>query len=101
MVLCRRRVLHLDGKAQKGVDEVVRQHVRLQAQIDQLGALGVVVVLLRLNPGVGHALHLRSVSVAFSAECNIATTAELNSCSDRPRRMLWAVSLPGASLLSS
>ena len=65
-MLCGRRVLHLDGKAQQRIDEVVRQHVRLQAQINQLGALGVVVVLLCLNPGIGHALHLHSVSVAFS-----------------------------------
>ena len=49
---------HLNGKVEERVHEVVRQEVRLQAQVDQLGALGVVVVLFRLHAGVGHVGHL-------------------------------------------
>lgn len=47
-----------DGKVEEGIDDVVSQQVRLEAQGLQLGVLGIVVMLLLLNPGVGYALHL-------------------------------------------
>ncbi len=56
----------LDGEVEEGVDEIVGEEVGLQAQVDQLGALGVVVVLLCLHARVGHVLHLPLTQTPFS-----------------------------------
>ena len=66
---------HLQGKVEEGVNEVVIEQVWLQAQVDQLGALGVVVVLLGLHARVGHALHLQrtACSVRLAISCPVST----------------------------
>ncbi len=59
--------MHLDGKIEEGVNEVVRQEVGLQSQVNQLCALGIVVVLLCLYSRVGHVCHLLHTGTGYSA----------------------------------
>lgn len=52
-------VLVLHGKGEERVDHVVAKKVGLrEAEVLQVGALDVVVVLFQLDAGVGHALRL-------------------------------------------
>lgn len=55
---------HLHDEGEQGVDDVVAEQVRLQPQLPQLGALGVVVVLLGLHPGVGDGLDLQPAGLS-------------------------------------
>ena len=51
-------VLVLHCKLQQGVDHAVAEQMGLKAEVAQLAALDVVVVLLLLDPRIRHAVHL-------------------------------------------
>ena len=75
--------LYLKGKVDEGVDDVVSQQVGLQAQLLQAGVLGIVVVLLSLHSGVGHRLHLHTL------------TSQLNVHAAESLMDAWLQYLPG------
>lgn len=51
-------VLVMDSEVKQGIEQGVREQVGLQAQLNQLRVLGIVVVLLGLHPWVGDRLGL-------------------------------------------